>query len=52
MIFNTIQNPVALFHLVKLAEIIGSITDHAENAGDMRRTMITKCWIGPKNKWK
>jgi hypothetical protein len=24
MIFNTIQNPVALFHLVKLAEIIGS----------------------------
>jgi hypothetical protein len=36
MIFNTIQNPIALFHLVKLAEIIGPITDHTEDAGDMR----------------
>jgi len=36
MIFNTIQNPIALFHPVKLAEIIGSISDHTEDAGDMR----------------
>ena len=42
MIFSTIQNPVALFHLVRLAEIIDFITNHAENAGDMRRAMNTE----------
>jgi hypothetical protein len=42
MLFSTIQNPIALFHLVRLPEIIGSITNHAENAGDMRRAMITE----------
>jgi predicted phosphate transport protein (TIGR00153 family) len=41
-IFNTIDDPVAVFHLVRLAEIIGSIADHAENAGDMMRAMIAK----------
>jgi hypothetical protein len=52
MNFSIIQNPIAVFHLVRLAEITGFITDHAENAGDMRRTMSTEQWIGPKNKWK
>jgi uncharacterized protein Yka (UPF0111/DUF47 family) len=28
--------------MVKLAEIIGSIADHAENAGDMMRAMIAR----------
>jgi len=42
MIFNTVQNLIASFHLVKLAEIIGSITNHAENADDMRRAMNTE----------
>jgi predicted phosphate transport protein (TIGR00153 family) len=41
-IFNAIEDPVAVFHLVRLAEIIGSIADHAENAGDMMRAMIAK----------
>ncbi|MDH3885117.1 MAG: hypothetical protein OET63_12945 [Desulfobacterales bacterium] len=31
-----IQNPVAVFHLVGPAEIIGFIADNAENAGHMR----------------
>jgi uncharacterized protein len=28
--------------MVKLAEIIGSVADHAENAGDMMRAMIAR----------
>jgi predicted phosphate transport protein (TIGR00153 family) len=41
-IFNTIDDAVAVFHLIRLAEIIGSIADHAENAGDMMRAMVAK----------
>ena len=41
-IFNTIDNAVAVFHLIRLAEIIGSIADHAENAGDMMRAMLAR----------
>jgi predicted phosphate transport protein (TIGR00153 family) len=41
-IFNSIEDAVAVFHLVRLAEIIGSIADHAENAGDMMRSMVAK----------
>ena len=41
-IFNTIDDGVSVFHLVRLAEIIGSIADHAENAGDMMRAMIAR----------
>ena len=33
-------DPVTVFHMVRLAETIGSIADHAENAGDMMRAMI------------
>ncbi|MEJ2165499.1 MAG: TIGR00153 family protein [Desulfobacterales bacterium] len=39
-IFDSISDPVTVFHLVKMAEIIGAIADHAENAGDMMRAMI------------
>ena len=39
-VFDSISDPVTVFHLVKMAEIIGSIADHAENAGDMMRAMI------------
>lgn len=39
-IFSLEKDPVGLFHLVRLAETIGSIADHAENAGDMMRAMI------------
>jgi len=41
-IFNTIDDAVTVFHLIRLTEIIGSIADHAENAGDMMRAMIAK----------
>jgi predicted phosphate transport protein (TIGR00153 family) len=41
-IFNTMDDAVAVFHLIRLAEIIGSIADHAENAGDMMRAMVAK----------
>jgi predicted phosphate transport protein (TIGR00153 family) len=41
-IFSLETDPIGLYHLVKLAEIIGSIADHAENAGDMMRAMIAR----------
>ncbi len=41
-IFSIGTDPVTIFHVVKLIEIIGSIADHAENAGDMMRAMIAK----------
>jgi predicted phosphate transport protein (TIGR00153 family) len=39
---NLAIDPVTVFHMVRLAETIGSIADHAENAGDMMRAMIAK----------
>lgn len=41
-VFNMKIDPVTVFHMVRLAEIIGSIADHAENAGDMMRAMVAK----------
>jgi predicted phosphate transport protein (TIGR00153 family) len=41
-VFNIEKDPVTIFHMVKLAEIIGSVADHAENAGDMMRAMIAR----------
>ncbi len=41
-IFNSDLDPIAVFHTIMLAEKIGSIADHAENAGDMMRAMIAK----------
>jgi len=35
-------DPITVFHMVKLAEKIGSIADHAENAGDMMRAMVAR----------
>jgi predicted phosphate transport protein (TIGR00153 family) len=40
--FNLKIDPVTAFHMIRLAEIIGSIADHAENAGDMMRAMIAR----------
>jgi predicted phosphate transport protein (TIGR00153 family) len=40
--FNLMIDPVTAFHMIRLAEIIGSIADHAENAGDMMRAMIAR----------
>ncbi len=41
-IFNCDIDPVTVFHMVRLAETLGSIADHAENAGDMMRAMVSK----------
>ena len=41
-VFSLEKDPIGLFHTIKLAEIIGSIADHAENAGDMMRAMIAR----------
>jgi predicted phosphate transport protein (TIGR00153 family) len=41
-LFNMAIDPVSIFHLVRLSEIIGSIADHAENAGDMMRAKLAK----------
>ena len=40
--FHLQTDPVTVFHMVRLAETIGSIADHAENAGDMMRAMVAK----------
>jgi len=41
-VFTTEKDPVGVFHLVKLAEIIGNVADHAENAGDIMRAMLAR----------
>jgi len=35
-------DPVTVFHMIMLAETLGFIADHAENAGDMMRAMIAR----------
>lgn len=41
-VLNADLDPVTVFHMVRLSEYIGSIADHAENAGDMMRAMVAK----------
>jgi predicted phosphate transport protein (TIGR00153 family) len=41
-VLQTIADATTVFHMVRLAEIIGSIADHVENAGDMMRAMVAK----------
>jgi len=41
-VFNMEADAVTIFHLIRLAEVIGSIADHAQNAGDMMRAMLSK----------
>ncbi len=41
-VFNLGTDPITVFQMVRLAENIGSVADHAENAGDMMRAMIAK----------
>ena len=40
LVFRTIQDGLVVFHTVRLAEIVGEIADHAQNASDRMRTMI------------
>ena len=41
-VLNMDADPVTVFHLFRLAIIIGSIADHAENVGDMMRAMVAR----------
>jgi len=41
-VLNMKTDPVTVYHLFRLAVIIGSIADHAENAGDMMRSMVAR----------
>ena len=41
-IFSLEKDPIGLFHMIRFVETIGSIADHAENAGDMMRAMIAR----------
>lgn len=41
-VFNMDLDPVSVFHMIRLAETIGSIADHAQNAGDMMRAMVAR----------
>ena len=40
--FSMLKDPLAVFHLVRLVEIIGTIADHAQNASDRMRAMIAR----------
>ncbi len=41
-VFSMDLDPVTVFHTIRLCEFIGSIADHAENAGDMMRAMMAR----------
>lgn len=41
-IFNNCEDAVAVYHFVRLAEIIGDIADSAQNCGDWMRAMVAK----------
>jgi uncharacterized protein len=41
-VFHMSTDAVTVFHTIRLAETIGSIADHAENAGDMMRAMLAR----------
>ncbi len=41
-IFAELKDPVEIFHMVRVIEIIGSIADDAQNAADRMRAMIAR----------
>ncbi len=41
-VMNLGTDALTVFHMVRLAETIGSVADHAENAGDMMRAMVAR----------
>jgi uncharacterized protein len=40
--FSVLKDPMEVFHLVRLVEIVGDIADHAQNASDRMRAMIAR----------
>lgn len=41
-IFTTEADPVTLFHMVRLAEMLGAVADHAENTSDLMLAMLAR----------
>lgn len=41
-IFKLDTDPVTIFHLIRLAELIGAVADRAEDAGDVMRAMMAR----------
>ena len=41
-IFHSVKEALLVFYLIRLAEYLGGVADHAENASDMVRAMIAK----------
>ncbi len=41
-LFNNDLDPVSLFHLLKVVDLVGNIANHAENVGDRVRAMLAK----------
>jgi len=41
-IFSLDADPVTIYHIVRLTELISAIADHTENAGDMMQAMISR----------
>ncbi len=41
-LFNNELDPVSLFHLLKVVDLIGNIANHAENVGDRVRAMMAR----------
>ncbi len=41
-IFGSIKDPLVVFHLIRLVEIVADIADHAQNASDRMRAMIAR----------
>ena len=40
--FTLLEDPVEIYHVVRLVEIVGEICDHAQNVSDRMRTMIAR----------
>jgi predicted phosphate transport protein (TIGR00153 family) len=40
--FAELKDPVEIYHVVRLVEIVGDICDHAQNASDRMRAMIAR----------
>jgi hypothetical protein len=41
-VLNMQIDSVTVYHMIRLAETVGSIADHAENAGDMMLAMLAR----------
>lgn len=41
-IFAKVEDPISIYHFIRLAEMVGSIADAAENAADTMRAMISR----------